>query len=165
MWDEQDVLSKGVLMIFLQSYFHYLKVLSFTMKPTLFLAQILILIQQPSIILSFNNTNVICDIQVVDTDKNIYFVSCHTPKAANSTKIGCCSITQIYPFHGLAHEWGTNCIRPENNLNDHIQIIAFSTPTETTCHMKFTLLTRICDKTCVRSEFCDCTLCCTLFNE
>ena len=115
--------------------------------------------------LFIDHNYITCDIKIVDTDKNIYDVTCYNSKAANKTEIGCCSITQKYPYDGLAHEWGENCIKPENNLNDHIQIIAFSTPTETTCQMKFTLLTRICDKTCIRSEFCDCTLGCALFYE
>ena len=77
----------------------------------------------------------------MDTDKNIYDVTCYNSKAAKTTKIGCCSITQKYPFHGLAHEWGANCIKPENRLNDHIQIISFKEPTETTCKVKFRLIT------------------------
>ena len=98
---------------------------------------------------------VVCDIQVVDTDKNIYDVSCHNSAAATNTKIGCCSITQIYPFNGLAHEWGANCVRPENRLNNHIQIISFSAPNETTCQVTVTLLPSLCDKTCIKSKCLD----------
>ena len=83
-----------------------------------------------------------CDIKIVDTDKNIYEVICYNDKSATNAKLGCCSITQKFPFDGLAYEWGANCIKQENELNDHLQIIAFKEPTKTTCQVKFTLLTK-----------------------
>ena len=72
------------------------------------------------------------------------YVTWHLPiwidKSTTHTKLGCCSITQKFPFE-KTYNWGTNCIKRENELNDHIQIISFSEPSETTCRVKFTLLT------------------------
>ena len=109
----------------------------------------------PATTLASKINNTTCDIQIeiIDTDKNIYDVSCYNDKSTTHTKLGCCSITQKFPFDGLAYNinWGANCVKLENNLNDHIQIISFSEPSETTCRVKFTLLTTNGTKT--ESEF------------
>ena len=83
------------------------------------------------------NFNANCFIKTVDNDTNTYLFGCHK---ANKTRIGCCSFTEMYPYQGLHYEWGPNCIKPKNTLKDHINIIGFSEPSETTCELKFSLI-------------------------
>ena len=83
------------------------------------------------------NFNAHCDIKTVDDNLNTYLFGCHK---ANKTKIGCCSVTLKYPFNGLHYEWGSNCIKPKNTLKDHINILKFEEPSETTCELKFNLI-------------------------
>ena len=84
------------------------------------------------------NFNVTCDVKTVVSDTNdTYVLGCHK---ANKTRIGCCSFTEMYPYQGLHYEWGPNCIKPKNTLKDHINIIGFSEPSETTCELKFSLI-------------------------